>query len=216
MKKLTTSLLAAIGLLAAVPASASAISYTSAVTATTSAYEKTLTFDIANHAFNGVGVLDWTFLFDPSFSLPGSSIATAKLYVSARQATGGDDIVSVNNTAMGALAAGAGNNPIETEYDLYSLFHTGATWSATNQLSLAMKLSYDAPGSPANKALSLEYARVALTFADIGGGAGGGGGGSNAVPEPGTAALLGLGLAGALLAQRRQRRQQRLSAAKRG
>ncbi|KQW96891.1 hypothetical protein ASC94_08745 [Massilia sp. Root418] len=210
MKKLTSSILAAIGLLAAVPASATAIAYTSASTSSSTTYQKTLTFDIANHAFNGVGVLDWTFLFDPSFSLPGSSIATAKLFVSARQATGSNDIISVNNTAMGALTAGSGNNPIETEYNLYSLFHTGATWSATNQLSLAMKLNYDAPGSPANKALSLEYARVALTFADTGGAGGGGGGGSgNALPEPGTAALFGLGLAGALLAQRRQRRQQR-------
>ena len=210
MKKLTTGLLAAIGLLAAVPASATTIGYTSAVVSTSTTYAKTLTFDITNHAFNGIGSLDWTFLFDPSFSLPGSSIATAKLFVSARQATGSNDIMSVNgNPLVGALAAGNGNNPIETEYNLYSLFNTGATWSASNTLSVNMQLDYNAPASPANKAITLEYARVALTFADVGGSLNNGPSNANGVPEPGTAALFGLGLAGALLAQRRQRRQPR-------
>ncbi|WP_229418317.1 PEP-CTERM sorting domain-containing protein [Massilia sp. Root351] len=210
MKKLlTTSVLAAIGLLAALPASATTIAYTSTVATTNTTYAKTLTFDINNHAFLGSGVLDWTFLFNPSFSLLGTSISEAKLYVSARQATGANDFMSVNSSPLvGALLAGNGNNPIETEYNLLSLFNTNNTWSAGNPLSLAMQLNYAQPASPDNKAMTLEYARVSLKFADITNNTnnnGGGGGSGNAVPEPGTAALFGLGLAGALLAQRRRR-----------
>lgn len=211
MKKITSSIFAAIGILAALPASATAISTTSQTTFTNTTYAKTLTFDVSNHAFTGTGLLDWTFLFDPSFSLPGSSISEAKLFVSARQATGANDFMSINNAPLvGALAAGNGNNPIETEYNLLSLFNTSATWSASNTLSLAMQLSYVAP-SQANKALTLEYARVSLKFADVAGSTdnqneSNAPAAANDLPEPGTAALLGLGLAGALLAQRRRRR----------
>lgn len=211
MKKLTTTVLAAIGLLAALPASATPIAYTSSFVATNTTYDKTLTFNVGNHAFLGSGVLDWTFLFDPSFSLPGSSISEAKLFVSARQATGANDFMSVNSAPLvGALLPGSGNSQQETAYNLLSLFNTSATWSASNPLSLAMQLSYVQPASPGNKALTLEYARVSLKFSDITAGNGTDDNGApqeapGTVPEPGTAALFGLGLAGALLAQRRRK-----------
>ena len=139
MKKFTTTVLAAVGMLAALSASATPIAYTSSFAASNTTYDKTLTFNVGNHAFLGSGVLDWTFLFDPAFNLPGSSISEAKLVVSTRQATDANDFMSVDNAPLvGALLTGNGNNPIETEYNLLSLFNTAATWSAGNQLSLAM------------------------------------------------------------------------------
>jgi hypothetical protein len=209
MKKFTASMLATAAIVASLPASAATIPSTTSVTSTNTSYLSTTTFNTSNHDLNNIGTASWDFLFNPSFSLPGSSITEAWLIVSARQADDANDFINVNNTQLGALLPGTGNSEELTTFSLLPLFNTSGTWSASNTLSLALQLNYNAP-SQSNKALTLEYATISLKFADVSNGNNNtdqNAPAAGAVPEPGTAALFGLGLAGALLAQRRQRRQ---------
>lgn len=181
---------ASLGLLCAIPASATTISYASSVT-----------FDNKNHAYSGVASESWNQAFT-SLAVAGSTVSSATLTFYTRHAIGGNDFISVNGTRLGVLGSAndTGNDIVATSFTLSGADFGSLALGMLPELDL--QLDYNAQGNQNKDALTLESATLSLQYASSDSGDSSQIP-STTVPEPVSTALFGLGLACLALARKR-------------
>lgn len=155
-------------------------------------YSDPVTFS-SNNVLSGSGTFNWSHALPSDFEVPFDTVESATLEIRARRASGENDIVSIINFGqLGALASGTGNSIALTSFDVpFGVFTAG--WTAGQLLNLS--LNYSQPTGN-NNTLTMVSSTFNLGYNNLSAP-------SAAVPEPGSMALLGLGLLSFAASRRR-------------
>lgn len=190
--KILRSLAALTALVLSLPASAALVTYTDSYYFTNN-----------DNILSGNSTISWTHAVSPDFYAPATS---ALLTVSAKRATGANDFIYLDLVKLGALNPG-NNNSANTISTVFGLDLYASSWIAGDLLHFS--LNYDTPSGNNNR-LMMESSILSISYYEkpllpppasqddlpVPGAA---------IPEPGTVALFGLGLAGLLATRRKSR-----------
>ena len=165
-----------------------------------------VTFSSGN-VLNETGTFEWSHAMPTNFSIPPAKVVSSSLRIISRRASDNDDIVWVIDfRSLGSLGA-TGNSDHTTSFDLKKLGVFDINWLLGQRLSLS--LAYDqlkeqgngngnGNGNDNNNTLTMVSSTFSMTYTLPSQKE------ENRVPEPGTLALLGLGLLGGVLVRRRK------------
>lgn len=188
--KILRTLAALTALVLSLPASAALVTYTDSYYFTNN-----------DSILSGKSTISWTHAVSPDFYAPATS---ALLTVNAKRATGANDFIYLDLVKLGALNPG-NNNSANTISTVFGLGLYASSWIAGDLLHFS--LNYDTPSGNNNR-LTMESSILSISYYEkpllppsqndlpVPGAA---------IPEPGTVALFGLGLAGLLATRRKSR-----------